>query len=62
MDGDPVSMLTDVHIRVGRSVRKTDIAEFPAGLPVGWHDFAGRWFDGGQLILSTRATIQFVER
>ena len=34
----------------------------PAGLPAGWHDFAGRWYDGGRLILSSRAAIQFVER
>ena len=42
--------------------RKTDVAEFPAGLPVGWHDFAGRWYDRGRLILSSRASIEFVER
>ena len=41
---------------------RPNIAEFPAGLPVGWHDFAGRWYDGGRLILSSRAAIQFVER
>jgi hypothetical protein len=29
---------------------------------VGWHDFAGRWYDEGRLILSSRAAIQFVER
>jgi hypothetical protein len=62
VDGAPVSMLTDVQSESGVAVRKTDIAEFPAGLPAGWHDFAGRWFDGGRMILSTRATIQFVER
>jgi hypothetical protein len=61
VDGTPVSMLTDVQSETGRPVRKTDIAEFPSGLPAGWHDFAGRWYDGGQLILSTRTTIQFVE-
>ena len=31
------------------------------GEPVGWHDFTGRWYDGGRLILSSRAAIQFVE-
>ena len=46
----------------GLPVRKTNIAEFPAGLPVGWHDFTGRWYDGGHLILSSRAAIQFVDR
>lgn len=61
VDGDSVSMLTDVHAEGGLPVRKTNIAEFPAGLPAGWHDFTGRWYDGGRLILSSRATIQFVD-
>jgi hypothetical protein len=61
VDGVPVSMLTDVQSEAGVSVRKTDIAEFPSGLPAGWHDFTGRWYDGGRLILSSRAAIQFVE-
>jgi hypothetical protein len=62
VDGAPVSMLTDVQTESGVAVRKTDVAEFPTGLPAGWHDFAGRWYDGGQLMLSSRTTIQFVER
>src|SRR6476646_6294825 len=62
VDGESVSMLTDVHTESGLPVRKTNIAEFPAGLPVGWHDFTGRWYDGGRLILSSRAAIQFVDR
>ena len=62
MDGEPVSMLTDVHTSSGLPVQKTNVAEFPGGLPVGWHDFTGRWYDGGRLILSSRAAIQFVER
>ena len=62
VDGVPVSMLTDVHSDAGLPVRKTNIAEFPAGLPAGWHDLTGRWYDGGRLILSSRAAIQFVER
>jgi hypothetical protein len=62
VDGVPVSMLTDVQSEAGVSVRKTDIAEFPSGLPAGWHDLTGRWYDGGRLILSSRTTIQFVER
>ena len=62
VDGEPVSMLTDVHSDAGLPVRKTNIAEFPDGLPAGWHDFTGRWYDGGRLILSSRAAIQFVER
>jgi hypothetical protein len=62
VDGEPVAMLTDVHSDDGLPVRKTNIAEFPMGLRVGWHDFSGRWYDGGRLILSSRAAIQFVER
>ena len=31
VDGEPVSMLTDLHSDSGLPVRKTDIAEFPAG-------------------------------
>jgi hypothetical protein len=61
VDGEPVSMLTDMQSDAGLPVRKTNIAEFPAGLPAGWHDFTGRWYDGGRLILSSRATIQFVD-
>lgn len=57
----------DVHtsVRKGRPAapaRKTDIAAFPTGLPAGWHEFAGRWYDGGELVLSSRASIEFVER
>ena len=62
VDGEPVSMLTDLHSDSGLPVRKTDIADFPDGLPAGWHDFSGRWYDGGRLILSSRAAIEFVER
>jgi hypothetical protein len=62
VDGEPVSMLTEVHTDGGLPVRKTNIAEFPDGLSVGWHDLTGRWYDGGRLILSSRAAIQFVDR
>lgn len=62
VDGVRVSMLTEVHQEAGLPVRKTNVAEFPEGLPVGWHDFRGRWYDGGRLIISSRVTIQFVER
>ena len=62
VDGEPVSMLTEIQTDSGRPVRKTNVAEFPDGLPVGWHDFGGRWYDGGRLILSSRVSIQFVER
>jgi hypothetical protein len=62
VDGEPVSMLTDVQTEAEVPTRKTNIAEFPRGLPVGWHDFTGRWYDGGHLILSSRTAIQFVDR
>jgi hypothetical protein len=61
VDGEPVSMRTDVHSESGRPLRKANVAEFPAGLPLGWHHFVGRWYDGGRLILSSRTTIEFVE-
>ena len=62
VDGQPVSMLSDLLRRGRDTVRKTDVAAFPAGLPAGGHDFAGRWYDRGRLILSSRASIEFVER
>lgn len=62
VDGTPVSMLTDLQTESGLPARKTDIAEFRSGLPAGWHDFTGRWYDAGRLILSSRSAIQFVER
>ena len=61
-DGVPVAMLTELHRESAATVRKTLVAEFPAGLRAGWHDFTGRWYDDGRLILSSRAAIQFVDR
>jgi hypothetical protein len=61
VDGEAVAMLTDVDCEAGLAVRKTDVARFPRGLPAGWHDFSGRWYEAGRLILSSRAAIQFVE-
>jgi len=62
VDGQPVSMLSDLRRRGQDTLRKTDVAAFPAGSPAGWHDFAGRWYDRGRLILSSRVSIEFVER
>jgi hypothetical protein len=62
VDGVPVAMLTELHRESAATVRKTLVAEFPAGLRAGWHDFTGRWYDDGRLILSSRAAIQFVDR
>lgn len=61
VDGEAVSMLTELHAEDGSPLRRTDVATFALGLPAGWHDFAGRWYDDGRLILSSRAAIQFVE-
>lgn len=62
VDGLPVEMGTDLELDGAVPVRKTDLADFPEGLRAGWHEFAGRWYDGGKLILSSRASIEFVER
>jgi len=61
VDGRAVPMQSDVDRDAGVAVRKVDIAEFPSGLPAGWHDFSGRWYEHGRLVLSSRAAIQFVE-
>jgi hypothetical protein len=62
VDGTSADVRTSVRKGGGSAQgRKTDIAEFPSGLPAGWHDFTGRWYDGGTLVLSSRASIEFVE-
>jgi hypothetical protein len=62
VDGGRVEMRTELELESDAPVRKTDSADFPAGLPAGWHEFVGRWYDGGKLILSSRSSIEFVER
>jgi hypothetical protein len=62
LDVDRKSMAMWTEVQGAAPLRKTDLAEFPSGLPAGWHEFVGRWYDGGKLILSSRASIQFVER
>ena len=62
VDGTSMGMQTDVQMEGVAPLCKTDLAEFPSGLPAGWHEFVGRWYDRGNLILSSRASIQFVER
>jgi len=62
VDGIRVSMLAERQRGAELPARTTHIADFPAGLPAGWHDLVGRWYDDGRLILSSRAAIQFVER
>lgn len=75
-DGDPVSETTRFELDVdGVSVvlevderregdvvsRRTQLVDFPDGLPSGWHSFSGRWYDAGRLLLSSRVSVEFVE-
>lgn len=61
VDGVPVALAVYERL-VGEVVsRKTEVADFPEGLPAGWHTFAGRWYDAGRLLLSNRPSIEFVE-
>ncbi len=63
VDGEPVAIATDVVSgEGGRVVSKHSLATFATGLPAGWHRFSGRWYDQGRLVLSSSASIQFVER
>jgi len=62
VDDVEVEMQTDVRHAGDVAVRKTDYADFPMGLAAGWHEFVGRWYDRGKLILTRRAAIEFVER
>ena len=62
VDGKPAVLVTDIKVEGGRPVSKHSVANFEAGLPAGWHRFAGRWYDGGRLMLSSERTIEFVER
>lgn len=61
VDGASTSVATDLETAGDTPVRKTDFVDFPTGLPAGWHEFAGRWYEGGALILSSRCRIQFVD-
>lgn len=62
VDGEAVPLCTDVEVGRGGTVRKFTVADFPHGLPAGWHLFAGRWYDAGALVLTSDTSIQFVER
>ena len=46
VDGSSVEMRTDMQMEGTARMRKTDLADFPSGLPAGWHEFVGRWYDG----------------
>jgi hypothetical protein len=62
VDGEAVTVRTEDELDRGRVVRKLAVAEFPDGLPAGWHVFAGRWYDQGVLTLTSDRSIKFVER
>lgn len=61
VDGERVSLLTELAKDDETPIRKTDFVNFPGGLAPGWHEFVGRWYEAGALILSSRAQIEFVE-
>jgi hypothetical protein len=61
VDGELVPMEEDVTSENGHPASKRCVARFGSGLPAGWHRFAGRWYDGGSLVLTTDRTIQFLE-
>ena len=62
VDGDPVSLATDLKIEDGRTVSKLSVASFGSGLTLGWHRFSGRWYEAGALVLTSDRSIEFVER
>lgn len=61
LDGVRVELRSDVRHEAGSVTRKTEHALFSDGLPAGWHTFRGRWYDRGKLLLSSRASVEFVE-
>jgi hypothetical protein len=61
VDGAPVVLRSDVRREGAEVARKTEFADFTAGLPAGWHTFHGRWYDAGRLLLSNRVSVEFVE-
>ncbi len=61
VDGEPVSTSTDLEVEDERTVSKLTVASFEAGLPAGWHRFAGRWYVDGRLVLANDTSIEFVE-
>ena len=62
VDGEPVLVREELETDGGRTVRKLALADFPRGLPAGWHVFAARWYDEGALVLTSDRSIEFVER
>jgi hypothetical protein len=62
VDRQAVPLHTELDVREGRTLGKVTVADFPNGLPAGWHLFAGRWYDAGVLALTSDRSIEFVER
>lgn len=62
VDGEAISVEEELLIEHGHAVSKRCIVHFGSGLPVGWHRFAGRWYDAGSLVLTSDRSVQFVER
>ena len=62
VDGKPVQLATDREFKGERPSQKLSVAIFAAGLPAGWHRFAGRWYVEGKLVLSNDRWIEFTER
>jgi len=60
--GEPIKVEEEIVVDDGRAVSKRCVAYFESGLPAGWHRLAGRWYDGGSLVLTSDRSIEFVER
>jgi len=61
VDGEPVESRSELTYDGAALLRKTVRVDFPDGLPVGWHELSARWYDGGKLLLASKAAIEFVE-
>jgi len=62
VDDHPVAVTMASTAENGRTIGRTCVASFPAGLPAGWHRFSGRWYEGTRLVLTSVRSIEFVER
>ena len=61
VDGARMTTRTDAELDGERTVGKLTVASFEAGLPAGWHRFAGRWYVEDRLTLTSDVSIEFVE-
>ena len=62
VDCEAVDLSIELEVEDGRTVRKFAVADFPEGLPAGWHRLVGRWYHAGVLALTSARSIEFVER